>query len=143
MSEEKTDLAQVEKLIETWFKEESVGFEKIDKGFYGLSFTVKDREEEYPLGIVVIGTPPVAVKALVELGAVPNGDQWAFFRKMLEMNFSEVISGSFSINESNNKVYYIDRLTINAMTKETLLQILDSIIFAATDLKPKLFGYII
>ena len=121
MSEAPPKTQDVEKLIETWFGEENIGFEKIDKGFWGLSFTVREREEEYPLGIVLVGEPPLSVKILVELGNVPPGDQWGFFRRMLEMNFADVITGAFSINESNNKVYFVDRIPIQALTKENLL----------------------
>ncbi len=143
MEKKKSLFEDYESKIESWFTEENIGFEKIEPGFWGLSFTVKEREEEYPLGIVLIGDEPSSVKLLVELGGVPIGNQWAFFRKMLEMNFSEVLTGSFSINESNNKVYFVERIPILSLTKEQLLHSLDSVIFSVSELKPKLAGYII
>ena len=52
MSDAPPKTKDYEAIIEGWFGEENIGYEKIDKGFWGLSFTVREREEEYPLGVV-------------------------------------------------------------------------------------------
>lgn len=143
MEEQEINFQKIEKQIEGWFEEQEVGFEKIEPGFWGLSFTLKETNQEYPLGVVVVGEPPFAVKVLVELGNVPPGNQWAFFRRMLEMNFSEVPGGAFAVNDINNKVYFIDRINIKVLDKDQLMTSIDNVIYAASDLKSKLSGYIL
>lgn len=144
MSKNESDNFQkIEEKVEKWLTDEKVGFQKVEDGFWALSFNVKEKNEEYPLGIVLVGEEPVSVRVLVELGSVPPGDQWAFFRKMLELNFSGVIRGAFAINDINNKVYFLDRIAIESLTKERLLASLDAVIYSASELKPKLSGYVI
>lgn len=103
-----------------------VEYEEIEDGMWVL------RPSDGP-AVVLQSSPPVLVLRLKMLGLPANADpsrMLVLFRRMLELNASDLVHGSFGIEEED--VVLTDALDLDTLDFEELRSSFESLVFAAT-----------
>jgi hypothetical protein len=93
-------------------------------------------------GVVVNFTPPVVLLRLkvMELPKPQNGQLAPFYRRLLELNASDIVHGSYGIEE--NDVVLSDALELEDLDYSELRSSYESMVLAATSHVQELAGLI-
>lgn len=118
--------------LESYLIRLGVDYEEIEEGLWIL------RPADGP-AVVIQSTPPVVVLRLKVLslpeGAEPTR-QLALYRRLLELNATDLVHGSYGIEE--NDVVLTDALELATLQFEELRSSYESLIFAASSHLPGL-----
>jgi hypothetical protein len=93
-------------------------------------------------GVVINFTPPVVLLRLkvMELPRAQNGQLAPFYRRLLELNASDIVHGSYGIEE--NDVVLSDALELEDLDYSELRSSYESLVMAATSHVQELSGLI-
>ncbi len=118
--------------LESYLIRLGVDYEEIEEGLWIL------RSADGP-AVVIQSTPPVVVLRLKVL-SLPEGAeparQLALYRRLLELNATDLVHGSYGIEE--NDVVLTDALELATLQFEELRSSYESLIFAASSHLPGL-----
>ena len=91
---------------------------------------VKDAEEDHPAVVVSLSPPLVIFRA--SIGMLPEGDhaQLDLFRKLLELNASDLVHGAYGLE--GDEVILVDALELQDLDYSEFLASLESLSLAVT-----------
>ncbi|MFS8638845.1 MAG: YbjN domain-containing protein [Gemmatimonadota bacterium] len=118
--------------LESYLIRLGVDYEEIEDGLWVLRSTDG-------LAVVVQSSPPVVVLRLKVLSIPEEADsarQLALYRRLLELNATELVHGSYGIEERD--VVLTDALDLETLDFEEFRSSYESLIFAATSHLPGL-----
>jgi hypothetical protein len=111
--------------LESYLLRMGLDFEEVDENMW----LIKPQETA---GVVVNFTPPVVLLRLkvMELPRAQNGMLAPFYRRLLELNASDIVHGSYGIEE--NDVVLSDALELEDLDYSELRSSYESMVLAAT-----------
>ena len=121
--------------LESYLLRMGVEYEEVDENMW----LIKPQEMTQ---VVVNFTPPVVLLRLkvMELPRAQNGMLAPFYRRLLELNASDIVHGSYGIEE--NDVVLSDALELEDLDYSELRSSYESMVLAATSHVPELSGLI-
>ena len=111
--------------LESYLLRMGVEYEELEENMW----LIKPQETA---GVVVNYTPPVVLLRLkvMDLPRVQNGQLAPFYRRLLELNASDIVHGSYGIEE--NDVVLSDALELEDLDYSELRSSYESMVMAAT-----------
>jgi hypothetical protein len=121
--------------LESYLLRMGVEYEEVDENMW----LVKPQNSA---GVVVNFTPPVVLLRLkvMELPRGANGNFAPLYRKLLELNASDIVHGSYGIEE--NDVVLSDALDLQDLDYSELRSSYESMVLAATSHVSELAGLV-
>ncbi len=121
--------------LESYLLRMGVEYEEVDDNMWLL-------KPQDTVGVVVNYTPPVVLLRLkvMELPRAQNGQLAPFYRRLLELNASDIVHGSYGIEE--NDVVLSDALELEDLDYSELRSSYESMVLAATSHVQELAGMI-
>ena len=111
--------------VESYLIRMGVEYDEVDENMWLL-------KPQDTAGVVVNFTPPVVLLRLkvIELPRAENGQLTPLYRRLLELNASDIVHGSYGIEE--NDVVLSDALELEDLDYSELRSSYESIVMAAT-----------
>lgn len=111
--------------LESYLLRMGVEYDEVDENMWLL-------KPQGTVGVVVHYSPPVVLLRLkvMELPALENGQLAPFYRRLLELNASDIVHGSYGIEE--NDVVLSDALELEDLDYSELRSSYESMVMAAT-----------
>ncbi len=121
--------------LESYLLRMGVEYEEVDDNMWLL-------KPQDTAGVVIHYTPPVVLLRLkvMDLPRVQNGQLAPFYRRLLELNASDIVHGSYGIEE--NDVVLSDALELSDLDYTELRSSYESMVLAATSHVSELAGMI-
>ncbi|MGH7506214.1 MAG: hypothetical protein ACRELX_11210 [Longimicrobiales bacterium] len=123
--------------IESFIMRLDTPYEEVDEGMWLL------KPQENEAGIVVNYSPPVVLLRLKVMDLPGNGDDMRYaglYRRLLELNATDILHGSYGIEES--EVVLSDALELEALDFNELRSSYESMMMATSGHLPGLAGLI-
>jgi hypothetical protein len=108
--------------VERYLLELNTPYEVLGEGIYRLTDDVEDVDD-----IIVLCTDPLVIFS-VRLMKVPSKNSEAFYRKLLELNASELVAGAYGID--GDDVVITDTLQLENLDFNEFQASIDSLVMA-------------
>jgi len=95
--------------IEQYLTDMMLTYEKVDSNIWLL-----EDEERTLQGVVVIQTEPLVI-IRAEIMNIPKNNVLELYKKLLELNATDVIHGAYALDSDNNKIILINTLHYDTM----------------------------
>lgn len=119
--------------IEAYFKKLELPYKTVGEGIWVLEL-----EEQGVDNLVINHEPPVIVFR-IKLMDIPGKNCEAFFRRLLELNATDLLHGAYALEE--NSVVLVDSLQSEHLDLNELEASIESLAFAATQNYMELSSY--
>lgn len=119
--------------VERYLLELDTPYEVLGEGIYRLTDDVEDVDD-----IIVLCTPPLVIFS-VRLMKVPSKNLEAFYRKLLELNASELVAGAYGID--GDDVMITDTLQLENLDFNEFQASIESLVMAIHNHYPALREY--
>ena len=119
--------------IETYLLELGHSFDQVDEGMWVLQ-----DDEEHLENLVIHYAAPLAIFR-VKLFDLPEGDNGALYRQLLELNANDLVHGAYGLE--GNSVVLIDTLQVENLDRNELQASIEAISMALTQHYPVLSSY--
>ena len=119
--------------IETFFEKLEIPCERVGEGIWVLNL------EEQGIDNFVINHEPPIVVFRIKLMDIPSKNREKFFRRLLELNATDLIHGAYAVEE--NSVVLVDSLQSEHLDLNELEASIDSLTFTATQNYSELSSY--
>ena len=111
--------------LESYLLRMGVEYEEVDDNMWLL-------KPQDTVGVVVNYTPPVVLLRLkvMELPPARNGQLAPFYRRLLELNASDLVHGSYGIEQNSNAIVLTEALELSHLDYEEFLAAYESMTLA-------------
>lgn len=123
--------------LESYLIRMELDFDEVDEGMWVV------KPDDAATNVVVHYSPPVVVLRLKVMDLVPGGEDGrytALYRKLLELNATDIVHGSYGIEV--DEVVLSDALELETLDFGELRSSYESMVFAASSHLPDLVGLV-
>jgi len=110
--------------IESFFEKLEISYDTVGEGIWVLNL------EEQGIDNLVINHEPPLILLRIKLMDMPVKKREAFFKRLLELNATDLVHGAYALEEEN--IILIDSLQSENLDINELEASIDSLAFAAT-----------
>jgi len=116
--------------IESFFDQLEIPYDTVGEGIWVLNI------EEQGIDNLVVNHEPPLILFRIKLMGMPRKNRDQFFRRLLELNATDLVHGAYALEEDN--VILIDSLQSEHLDINEIEASIESLAFAATQHYPEL-----
>jgi hypothetical protein len=121
--------------IEQYLIDMMLTYEQVDNNMWLL-----EDEEQVLQGVVIMQAEPLVI-IRAEIFDVPKNNVLELYTKLLELNATDIIHGSYALDKDNKKIILTNTLTYDSMDYEDFRAALESFSLALAEHYPILSKY--